>query len=50
MSDEKIVEHMIEFIEEAERNAIADEKLKSKVVDKILAELEREFKNENKEN
>lgn len=54
MSDSQIVKHMITFIEDAERAALAatksgvNPKAKSKVVPEILKELEREIKDADK--
>ena len=50
MNDEKLVEHMIEFIEEKEREAQLEElkssKSKTKVVDAVLQELGKLIKDE----
>ena len=54
MNKEAVVEHMITFIEEAEKNLQAQilatskgKKSKSDIVGRILKELEREISNEN---
>lgn len=44
MNKEETIDNMIIYVLTLEHDAIADEKLAPKVVDKILAELEREFK------
>jgi len=53
MSDERIIRHMVEFVEEKERDAQADlmkngSKTKRDMVKIIMNELERELKNEDK--
>lgn len=55
MSSSQIVQNMISFIEEKERDlqaakAIGNVKPKSDVVNQILAELEKQMKGENHEN
>lgn len=55
MSSSQIVQNMISFIEEKERDiqaakAIGNVKLKSDVVNQILTELEKQMKGENHEN
>ena len=50
--DQKIVDHMIKFVENTEKNIQAAKLAsgsKTKVVNEILKELEKQFKNENKE-
>lgn len=55
MNDEKIVEHMIQFVENLEANIQAaklggDPKAKQKAVNDIIKELEREIKNADSKN
>ena len=52
MTKEEIVENMIEFIENEERNLQAskianDNKIKTDIVNSVLEELEREISDEN---
>ncbi len=54
MSDNQIVKHMIDFIEEKERELQAskmgtDTQAKNGIIRSIISELERELKNENNE-
>ncbi len=55
MNDDKIIEHMIQFIESKERDLqaatlISSNQNKTDLVQSVLKELEREIKNEDSEN